>query len=295
MSGPFLSYTKARTLPEAIALLQRQPARAIAGGTDLLLEPCREGQAFHVVDISRVAELDGIEVGAAELRLGAATRMADIARSERLAGGLRALAQGAAQVGSVQIRHQATLGGNLCHASPSADTAAPLLALNARVELASAAGTRQMPLAEFFRGPGQTALQPGEILSVVVVPRLSPEAVGEYVKLSRRRAMDLAIVGVCVVLDRAGDRPDPRIALAAVAPTPLRASPAEDYLRGTSAWDERTLNEAGRLAAEACSPIDDIRGSAAYRREMVRNLTAQTLARLATSLIVTRDASLRSA
>jgi CO/xanthine dehydrogenase FAD-binding subunit len=289
MSGPFLTYTKARSLDEALGLLQLQPARIIAGGTDLLLEPRHGGCPYHVIDISRVAELDGIEFNMAEVRIGAATRMADIAGCDRLSGSLAVLAQGAAQVGSIQIRHQATLGGNLCHASPSADTAAPLLALDAWLEIASAYRTRQLPLKEFFFGPGQTALQAGEVLSHVVIPQPSPSATGEYVKLSRRRAMDLAIVGVCVVLERLGGRPDPRIALAAVAPTPMRAELAEAWLRHSEPWDAATLHQAACMAAEASSPIDDIRGSAAYRREMVRNLTERILGSLVSQVVELRS------
>ncbi|MDH3771052.1 MAG: FAD binding domain-containing protein, partial [Nitrospirota bacterium] len=189
------------------------------------------------------------------------------------------LADGASVVAGPQIRNLATLGGNVCNASPSADCIPPLLVLNARAELRSAEGQRSVPLDEFFVGPGQTVLDPGEVLASLELPWPATGSVASYSKVSPRQAMDLAVVGVAVALAKVDGELVTRIALGAVAPTPLRAPAAEDYVRSVGRLDESVAAEAGRLAEEAVSPIDDVRGSARYRRAMVRRVVTRDLLR----------------
>jgi len=190
---------------------------------------------------------------------------------------LVALALGAGWVGGPQMRNRGTVGGNLCNASPAADTAAPLLVLGARVRLAGAGGERTLALEEFFVGPGKTVLAPGEVLAEILVPPPPPRSGGDYQRRTRT-AMDIAVVGVAaaVVLDGGTACRDARLALASVAPTPLRAAAAEAVLRGKDLAPER-IAEAARAAAGEARPIDDVRATATYRRAMVEVLTRRAL------------------
>jgi carbon-monoxide dehydrogenase medium subunit len=180
---------------------------------------------------------------------------------------------------SVQIRSLATLGGNLCNAAPSADLAPILMALDATCLVAGPQGEREVPLEEFFTGPGQTALLPGELLTAVrIAPAAGPSA---YLKLAPRACMDIAVVGIGLALHLAGGRcQHARIVLGAVGPTPLRARRAEEVLLGERLTAER-IEQAADLAAEAAQPIDDVRGSAWYRRRMAATLTRRGLLALA--------------
>lgn len=296
-------YVRAASIDEVLMALSETSGHAqiIAGGTDLLTRlqrtPTSEsmphrgsdvpsGAPPRVVDISSVRELDGIEVKPDGLHIGAATRLADIERSALLTGAWRVLADGAARVGSPQIRNLATLGGNVCNASPAADTIPPLLVLDAAAEILSVRGQRTLPLAEFFVGPGRTVLQPGEFLAGLHIPGPPDGAAAVYLKHSPRRAMDLAVVGVAVLL--APRRVEPsgqrraggllgRIALGAVSPTPLRARAAEDMLSGAAAGTDDVWAQAAQRAAAVVAPIDDIRASAEYRRELVAALTERAL------------------
>jgi carbon-monoxide dehydrogenase medium subunit len=188
------------------------------------------------------------------------------------------LAQAAAKLGSVQVRHRATIGGNLCNASPSADTASALLALDAQVEIFGKAGTRVIDLDKFFLGPGATVLGDGELLTRLKIPLTRNRQGSVYYKLSTRKAMDLAFVGVAVLLElgRDDEISKTRIALGAVAPTPIRVPSAEKLLEGIRLSPEAARKSA-ELAARFCEPISDHRASAEYRREMVRELSQQGL------------------
>ena len=189
-----------------------------------------------------------------------------------------ALAMGAGLIGSVQIQNMATVGGNICNASPSADTAPGLLASGAQVVLASAMGERSLPLEAFFLGPGKTALQPGELLVRLELP-IPPAHCGSfYLRHTPRARMDLAFVGVAaaVQLSETGEICSARIALGAVAPTPLRAYRAEQRLAGCQP-DAALINEAALLAAAEARPIDDLRASADFRRHLVQVLTRRAL------------------
>ncbi len=230
-----------------------------------------------VVDVTGIDDLVHIVEEPEGVRIGAAVRLTDVIGSELIQERLPVLVEGAASVAGPQIRNLATLGGNVCNASPSADTIAPLLVLDTEAIIRSAAGRRQVPLAGFFTGPGQTVLDPGELVEALWVPWPQPRSVASYTKLSPRRAMDLAIVGVAVSLSRYDRILQARIGLAAVAPTPLRATIAEAHVEAAGTVDAGVASEAGRLAADATSPIDDVRASAGYRREMVERLVTRML------------------
>jgi carbon-monoxide dehydrogenase medium subunit len=181
-------------------------------------------------------------------------------------------------VGSIQIRHRATIGGNMANATPSADVAPALLALDAAVKIAGPDGERTLELEKLFRGPGQTVMSPEEILTAIIIPPVSPALAGEYIKFSPREMMDLAYVGVAVALTMNGDQKcaKARIALGAVSPTPMRARRAEALLENRVLTEE-LAEKAGIEAAAESKPISDVRSSADYRREMVRVNTKRAL------------------
>lgn len=253
-------------------------ARVLAGGTDLLLQ-YRDwsGPDLTVVDITGVRSLGGIVEEDGGLRIGAAVRLSDIVGSVPVAQHFPVLIEGAVVVAGPQIRNLATIGGNVCNASPSADTIPPLLVLDAEVRLLSASGGRTVPLGQFVVGPGQTVLEPGELLESIWIPWSPPGMKASYTKLSPRRAMDLAVVGVAAALWREDSGLRARIGLGAVAPTPLRAVSAEDVVNGAGVMDTVVAEEAGQAAAAGVSPISDVRGSAKYRKTMVERLVVRSL------------------
>jgi carbon-monoxide dehydrogenase medium subunit len=274
-------YHAPATLPDALAILADYggAARALAGGTDLLLK-LKAGRLAPpaMVNVKRVPELHSL-VTNSHVTLGALTTLSELFTSPMIRSRLPALAAAAGTMASVQIRNLATLGGNLCNAAPSADLAPILMALDATCLLAGPQGEREVPLDEFFTGPGQTALLPGELLTAVRIA--PPTGCSTYLKLAPRAFMDIAVVGVGLTLClEAGHCQRARIALGAVAPTPLRARQAEDSLIGQRLTPER-IAHAAQLAGEAAQPIDDTRGSAWYRRRMVTTLTRRGLLDLA--------------
>jgi carbon-monoxide dehydrogenase medium subunit len=282
-------YVAPTTIDEALAALRSNggAARPLAGGTDLVIQMKESATRFpypsSVVNLMRVPELAGIEFDEKQgLRIGATATMTDIAEHPHVRGQYTALAEGAGIVGSIQTMNLATIGGNLCNAAPSADTAPPLLALDASCQIAGPSGRRSVRLTEFFRGPGETVLEPAEILTQVTL-RLPPARTGSaYSRHTPRKQMDIAVVGVAAVVTLAdeGTIKAARIALGAVAPTPLRAKKAEESLAGRPATAD-TFAATAEIAAGECSPISDIRGSAEFRRHLVRVMTARMLAEAA--------------
>ena len=276
-----IDYFAPPRLEEAVSLLRRYGKKAalMAGGTDFLLRLERGLVAPSVIiDLKKIRDLRGIKSNRAGLKIGAATLMDEIASSRLVQTRYGILAKGAAAVGSIQTRNRATLGGNLCNASPAADTASPLIALGGRARIAGAKRVREVPLEEFFLGPGKSCLQPNEILKEIFVPAPVQRSAGSFHRCTRT-AMDIALVNCAVFLSLAskgGVVQDIRIALGAVAPTPVRVQAAEDVLRGKNP-DEKAIEEAADCAAAGVRPIDDVRSSASYRRAMVRVLTKQAI------------------
>jgi len=207
--------------------------------------------------------------------VGAAVTMRQAELSGTVQKRYPAIAQGAGVVASVQVRNRATLVGNLCNAAPSADTAPGMIALRAKVRIAGPEGRRTVLLEDFFTGPGKTVLGPGEMVTAVQVPPPAPRTGSAYARHTPRGAMDIAVAGVGVgvtLAPRAGTCEDIRIVLGAVAPTPLRARQAEGVLRGKVPTPE-LIEQAAEVAAGEARPIDDVRASAGYRRDLVRVLT----------------------
>lgn len=282
---PRFNYHAPTSLAEAIEMMAqfKAKARVLAGGTDLLVNlKKRKDRAEEVISLGRLSDLKGLEVRAGGLKIGSLTTAAELAtlRSDLVA--ISGLAEAAGVLGTPLVRNRATIGGNLVSARPAADLAPPLLCLEAKLTLAGPRGDRQVPLADFFKGPGQTIIEPEEILTEVVIPAFGPGCGGAYLKLAARRALEISIVGVAafLCLDGQGTIKKARVFLAAVGPTPLRAASAEDLLLGERPKGEADpiFHGAGLRAAGEARPIDDFRASAEYRRHMTEVLTRRALA-----------------
>ena len=243
--------------------------RPVAGGTDLVVGT-RQGKRTlpeSLVALDRIAELRGVERTSGGLRIGATTSHAELAGHPDVRDRWTAIADAASIVGSPATRHIGTLGGNLANASPAAETSGPLLCFEAQVEVRSTTGDRRIAIADLFSGPGRTTVRPDELIVAVELPEL--EGAGScYVRLEFRRQMEIAVVGATAVVRLAdGVVRDARIAITALAPTVRRVAVAEAALIGSDGGPEAAA-EAGRLAAEAATPISDVRSSLEYRHAM---------------------------
>ena len=278
-----MEFLQPRSLPDALAIMAERPdAVPIAGGTDVMVElnfDRRRPEA--ILDLTRVPELGAWDRSDGGVRVGAGvTYTRAIAE---LAGDLPGLAIAARTVGSPQIRNRGTIGGNLGSASPAGDCHPPLLAVGAEVEVASAGGARRVPIDEFFTGPKQSALEPDELICAVHLPAATGPQ--QFAKIGTRNAMVIAVCSFGLALDPAGGRVGTGIGSA--GPTPLRAGEAEEFLEGVLSsedlWSSRApLGEAavarfGELVAAAARPIDDVRGTAAYRSHALGVLARRTL------------------
>jgi carbon-monoxide dehydrogenase medium subunit len=277
----FDSYYEPTTVTECIQMLDDcgPDGRLLAGGTDLVYQlKKRTLKVKAVISLQAVADLGRVDRTGEGIHIGAMARLADLSRSAALVGPWRLVGKGAGHVSSIQIRNTATIGGNSCNASPSADTAPPLIVLDAMVNIANAGGKRVLPLDRFFVGPGQTALQQGEIVTGFTLPNFGPRNGTAYKKYAIRGDTDITIVGVGARLKLAagGQIEEARLALGSVAPTPLRVPKVESMLVGYKLTEELAA-EAGAVAAAACQPITDGRATKAYRREMVRIWTRHAL------------------
>jgi len=278
---PSFDYVRPKTLKEALALVSKKNkgrAKVFAGGTDVLPQlKRREIKAPEIlVDLKGIPNLDYIRCDAKNgLRFGSLTTISAIESSAIIQKKFSVLAQAAQSMASPQVRNRGTIVGNICHAVPSADSATALLALGAKLKLVSKKGKRTVKIEDFFKGPNETVLSGEEVLREVQVPPLPATSKGVYLKLSPRRAMDLAIVGVAVVvIPKEGVCKDIRIALGAVSPTPIRVKKVEDILRGQELSDD-LIEKAAQISSEEARPIDDHRASADYRRSMVKVLVSR--------------------
>lgn len=274
-------YARPGSLAEALALASNgRRALFLAGGTDVIVQ-LREGRRSCdlLIDLKHVPELTSITVGpSGALEIGAAVALAEIYEHPVVRRDFPALVDAASIIGGIAIQSRATLGGNLCNASPAADSSPALMALGATLRIAGPAGERTLPVADFFVGPGQNALQPGEILVSVRIPPLPPRSAAFYHRFIPRNEMDIAVAssGVCLALDDAGRIADARVALGAVAPTPILVPAARDALLGREPGAE-AFAAAGEAARAAARPIDDMRGSVAQRRHLAGVLTVRAL------------------
>jgi carbon-monoxide dehydrogenase medium subunit len=258
-----------------------EKARVFAGGTDLLVTmKRREALPDHLINLKGLTDLKGIERdGHGGIRIGALVTLEEIGHSGMVKETLSALWDAVNVMASPQIRSLGTIGGNICSAMPSADTVPPLITLGASVRIAGATGEREVPVEDFFKGPGESVLKGDEILIQILIPEPGERTGGAYLKLMRRHAMDLAQVGVAVRLSLDLDKrtcKEARVALGAVAQTPIRAPGAEEILMNQEISPKMT-KEAGKAAADEANPRSSIRASKEYRKAMVEVLTARAV------------------
>jgi len=272
-------YFEPRNVDEAVSLLVKygEAAKVIAGGTDLVLRmQMRSRKPHYVINIKAISGLDHITCNG-DIRIGATATLRDIATSTEIRDKCPLLADVAQQFASITVANMATIGGNLCNASPAADTASPLIVLSAKACINGPDGSRTVPLADFFTGPGATVMKPDEVLTEIQIPLPSPDYRWAYIKHGIRSVSDLAIASVAVLAKiEKGIFTDTRIALGAVAPTPLKATQVEDALNGKSATAEN-IAKAALLIKDQCCPISDVRASAEYRTEISYVLTRRAL------------------
>ena len=276
-----MDYFEPKTVSEALSLLAKHGAEAkiIAGGTDVMVDIKYKEEPGCLVNIKKIPGLAGIRENGGSLRIGALATIRDVETSAVVRDKLPVLWESTHQFASLQIRNTATIGGNICRASPSGETLTPLLVLEAKGKLAFADGERTEPFTAFFQGPGKCSVGSKGLLTEIEVPYPAAGSRGVYLKHAVRGAMDIAMVGVAVLITPDASKnslQDVRIGLGAVAPTPLRATKTEALLRGKP-LSGALLKEAAAMAASESSPISDQRSSAEYRRWIVEALTRRGL------------------
>lgn len=271
-------YIRPGNMDEAIAALRANDNPCVlAGGTDLLVGlKTNSVRPKCIIDLKGIPNINSIEYNDG-FKFGTLATVRDIETSPLLREKIPALCEAAATLGSIQIRNRATIGGNLCNGSPAADMAAILLAMNCEVKIVSPDGEKKLILDQFFAGPGITALARDEVLSEIIIPKEIQSYKGVYLKHGPRRAMDIGIVNIAVLLN--ADFKSRRcnriaIALGAVAPTPIRAKKAEALLEGRPLTTE-LIREAAETASSEAKPISDFRASAGYRLELIKSLVAK--------------------
>lgn len=278
-------YHTVSSLDDAVALLaqHKEKARIIAGGTDLLIE-LERGQRAGVsalIDITRVPGLTSITEQDGRITLGPLTTHNHIVASDLIVKKALPLAQASWEVGAPQIRNRATVAGNVITASPANDTISPLMALNASITLKSASSERIVPMNEFYTGLRKTVMQPDEMLTAISFEPMKSNQRGIFLKLGLRQAQAISVINTSIILELDGDTiTQATITLGSVAPTIVHAPSAEAMLVGKQLTDE-TIRQAAYLAADDCTPITDVRGSAEYRKEMIRVMVARGLRRIA--------------
>ena len=272
-----LYYIEPQSITEVFQLLNTYGKKAcvFAGGTDVIVNiRSNRVEPEIVIQLKKVAELNrDIEITDQGLKIGSLSTLSEVVKNGHINRWFPALAQAADSVGSVQIRNRATLAGNICNASPAADTAPVLMLYNSLVSILSEKGKRYVPVTEFFLGPRKTVLGQGEIVESIVLPVPQMKYGSAYLRMSRRKAVDLSSLGVGVLVGESGEV---RIALGAVGPKPFRAYKAEMLLKG-NLYDEKAVEYALNAVAEEAGPITDLRASKEYRLEMMKEYTRRAL------------------
>ena len=272
-----LNYAAPDSLDAAVGMLADAGAgaRILAGGTDVLV--LLHGDLIEpelIVDIKNIPELTEISVDDGAWRIGAAASGMKLMDHEGFAAAWPGVIEGVALIGSIQVKGRASVGGNLCNASPAADSVPPLIAAGAMANIAGPGGRRDLPVEDVITGPGQTALEAGEMVVSFTFPKRPPHSGDCYLRLTPRTEMDIAVVGAAVnlTLDDSGTCTAARVSLGAVAPTPLLVEDAAAALIGTSV-DDAALDALAAAASAACDPIDDKRGTIAYRIKTAGTMT----------------------
>ncbi len=265
-------YFSPDTFDEAVSIYAEHPdATLLGGGTDVLVNVAHgRCELDAIIDLKRICDLDFITEKGTDLEIGSMATISDVGENPIISERYPFLQAAALRLGSWQIRNMATIGGNLCNAAPSAELATPLLAANAAVVVVGPNGERKMALSDFFRGPGKTALEEGEIMQKVIIPPLGNGAVGIYMRHQLRRSMDISLINMTVLLELDNQVvSDANIYLGAVAPVPMRAVETEKEIIGQQ-LDDKVIEAVAATAAAEAKPISDVRATERYRRMMVR-------------------------
>jgi CO/xanthine dehydrogenase FAD-binding subunit len=280
---PKFDYHEPSTLEEALQLLSELGgnAKLLAGGTDLLVRMKQNiDQPTHVISIARIPGLASIiPRNGHGVAVGAAVSATELAKHELIRDRFGPLAEASGRLGAPMIRNRATIGGNLVNARPAADLPPACMVLNAILKLKSAAGEREVSVNDFFKGPGESSIEPNELLVSINMETPAPWSGGSYIKLGARKTLEISMVNVATLITlQSPDGPivDARIALGAVAPTPVRAHAAEEMLIGQQP-SANLLHRAGEVGVGMCSPITDHRGTMEYRCMMIEVLTKRSL------------------
>ncbi|OYT38270.1 MAG: carbon monoxide dehydrogenase [Desulfurococcales archaeon ex4484_58] len=275
---PRFNYYRPNSLDEVLKLINElENYKILAGGTDLLIDMrIKRYTPRNIVDINRINELQYIREDNEYIRIGSLTRLQDIIESNIIREKLPLLYNAVYNMASWQIRNRATIGGNLCNASPAADTAPPLMVYNAKLVVSSINGSREISILDFFKGPRETDLRNNELLVEIKIPK--PHIHGySYRKIGRRNAFTLSIVAIATYVEIENNIfRDVRIALNSVAPKPVRAWSVEEYLKNKRI-DREEIYKASELVVKDISPISDVRASADYRRKLSIILIRETL------------------
>jgi carbon-monoxide dehydrogenase medium subunit len=278
---PKFEYHEPTSLEEACQLMSEfgHGAKPLAGGTDLIVNMKKKTiSPGHLVSLSMIGDLKKLDPSNGLLKIGGCVTATELAESTEIRETLPALSRGAESLGSPLIRNLATIGGNLITARPAADLPPALIAYGAKVVLKNSSGERLISLEDLFLGPGETSIGPSEILTEVHVDSPPPSTGAAYIKLGVREALEISLVNVAVSIsmEKDGSIGAARIVLGSVAPTPMRASSAEQIMTGEKP-SETLFSRAGEAASKDCRPIDDFRASAEYKRAMVEVLTQRAL------------------
>lgn len=267
-----MSYAKPANLSKALALLQEGAPRIIAGCTDFFPSLLPGDRAEAILDITAIPDCRGITATSPGWRFGAAVTWTEVVRAS-LPPAFDALKLAAREVGSIQIQNRGTMAGNICNASPAADGVPPLLALDAQVEIASASGTRTVPLGAFIRGVRKVDLAPGEMVAAILVPQIPDTARSAFLKLGNRTHLVISIAMVAAIVDVLdGNVADARVAVGSCSPVAQRLPALEARLRGRSVSEFAGMDFAAEGALAPLSPISDLRGSAGYRMDVAAEL-----------------------
>ena len=281
------TYHAPQTLEELLTLMREYKGRArvIAGGTDLIVDmKLRRKEPEHVISLNKIKELDYIIEEDTGIRIGAATKLRHIEKRKTIHERFNALYEAVKSIASIQVRNMATLAGNICNASPAADSAPPLLIYDAIITAQNLDSTRKIMIKDFFTGPGRTALRDDEIVKEIFIPYPPEDSESVFLKVSRV-GMDLAKVNIAVLIKMNGEYvEDFRIALGAVAPTPLRIFKAEEYLK-SKRINEENIKHVQEIVAEEIKPITDVRSTDWYRRELSKILVKDAINILVDKLV----------
>lgn len=271
-----------RKIEEALEILSKygKEIKVIAGGTDLLIQYYdRLYEVNGWLDLKNIKELKDIRINKNKIEIGAMVSHAQLEKSEDIKEYFPVLNQAAADIGSPQIRNRGTVGGNIVNASPAGDLLAPLMAYDAQFRLLSIQGEKIVPAEEFFTGPKKTILEPAQLLTQIILPLPSERTYGCWIKIGKRKALIIATITLALVVEMAEDNKtvkDVRTCLGSVAPTPIEIEEIREKMIGKK-FSELDFNQLGQIVEDKISPIDDIRGTREYRKDVAKNIMINAL------------------